>query len=443
MWHRFPKSPRSKAPAGLKGRSRSSRAPSLLRREHGQVAVMAALLVTVMLGFAGLATDAGLFYAQRRQAQNGADNAAVAGARIILEGGSAASAQAAALDYASANGYDTDVTVNIPPAAGEHAGDSNYVEVTVAEQPKTFFIQVLVPGSPSVQARGVAGLEEYPEPYALIVLDADDCQAYRQQGGASLTVSGGGVMINSDCDPDALSKTGSGSISVEGSIDVHGGSDVGGSGSVSPAPETAGWTVNDPLAGLAPPPRGAPAPGTTGTAANPQTWRHNGGDLTLSPGTYYGGFYSNCTCTITMQPGIYIMSGGGFGKAGGAGFVGDGVMIYVTTNPANSSGDGGPLPFDLAGSGALDLSPPTSGTYQGITLWQDAAITSSFKMRGSNDSINGVVYVPGATLDVSGDSTMGTVQLIVNKFLLSGNAPLELTYGDYLDFDVPRVALVE
>ncbi|MDZ4278525.1 MAG: pilus assembly protein TadG-related protein, partial [Dehalococcoidia bacterium] len=157
------------------------------RRERGQIAVMTALLATVLLGFAGLATDAGIFYAQRRQAQNGADHAAVAGARVILEGGSAASAQVAALDYASANGYDTDVTVNIPPASGDHAGDSDYVEVTVAEQPKTFFIQVLVPGNPSVQARGVAGLEDYAEDYALLVLDETDCQAYRQQGDGTLT----------------------------------------------------------------------------------------------------------------------------------------------------------------------------------------------------------------------------------------------------------------
>ncbi|MDZ4277974.1 MAG: hypothetical protein U1B78_02425, partial [Dehalococcoidia bacterium] len=261
----------------------------------------------------------------------------------------------------------------------------------------------------------------------------------------TLTISGGGVMVNSNCDPDALSKTGSGTIDVEdGDIHIHGGFDVGGSGAVSPQPETVGFTVDDPLAGLAPPPLGAPAPGSPGTAANPDTWRKNGGgNLTLSPGTYYGGFYSNCACTITLQPGIYIMAGGGFSKAGGTNFVGDEVMIYVTTNPTNPTGDGAPAPFDLEGSGSLALSPPTSGTYQGITLWQDAAITDSFRMRGSNDSISGIIYVPGATLDYSGDTTTGAVQLIVNKFLLSGNAPLDITYGQFRDLDAPKVVLVE
>ena len=420
-----------------------------VRQEYGQILVLAALMITGFLGLVGLVVDAGFFYVERRQVQNAADEAALAATRILFEDGESATAaaQAAALNYAAANGYDSaggsTVTVNIPPLSGEHIGDPLYVEVIVREQPPTFFIHVLVPGG-SVQGRGVAGYPLFPQPYALVVLDGDDCQAFRQQGNASLGIVGGGIMVNSSCEPDAFSKTGSGNITVDGTIDINGGISDGGSGTVSPDPRSVPWTIEDPLATLSPPPLGAPAPGSTGTALVPETWRvTSGGDMTLFPGTYYGGFYSNCSCTITLQPGIYVMAGGGFTKGGGANFVGDGVTIYVTTNPTNPTGDGGPLPFDLTGSGALDLSPPTSGIYQGITLWQDIAITDDFRMRGSNDLISGIFYAPGATLDISGNSQFGTVQLVVNGFLLSGNAPLDLTYGEFRTFEAPKVVLVE
>lgn len=137
------------------------------------------------------------------------------------------------------------------------------------------------------------------------------------------------------------------------------------------------------------------------------------------------------------------MAGGGFTKAGGANFFGNEVTIYVTENTTNSTGDGAPKPFSLTGSGVLDLSPPVSDPYQGITLWQDAEITGDFKLTGSNDLISGILYAPGAELDISGDSQFGTVQLIVNRFRLSGNAPLNLTYGEFRPFEVPRVVLAE
>ena len=420
----------------------------LARHERGQMLMMAAILTIVLVGFAGLAVDAGFMFAQRRQAQSGADLAALAAARILFQGGTESSAVAAAMEYAAANGFndesDDTITVNIPPAAGQYEGSPNYVEVVVDEEPATFFIQAIIPDVLRVRARGVAGFELFPEPYALVVLDTNDCQAYSQEGSASIAIAGGGIMVNSDCALNAFNKTGSGSTYAEGAIDVAGGSSVSGSGAVSPEPRTVSWTVADPLSTLPPPPLGEPAAGSPGTAAAPVTWTYSsGGNITLSPGTYYGGFASSCVCTITLLPGTYVMAGGGFTKSGGANFTGDGVTIYVTTNPTNPTGDGAPKPFSLSGSGVLDLSPPTSGIYQGITLWQDEAISSAVLMRGSNDLVSGIIYTPGAALDISGDSELGTVQLVVKTFRLSGNAPLNVTYGEFRVFEAPEVVLVE
>ena len=421
---------------------------ALGRQERGQILALVAMLALVLIAFIGLVVDAGFLYAQRRQAQNAADQAALAGAHAMLDGAAQAEARAAAFEYADSNGYDNvtnnSVIVNIPPLAGEHVGDADYIEVIVEEQPTSFFIHVVVPGSSTVLARGVATLTYVPQEYAVIVLAEDTCQAYNQIGAADLTIIGGGVMVNSNCQPDAFSNSGSGDLLVDRHIHVHGGAETGGSSITSPDPNIVPWTIDDPLAGVVPPTLGAPAPGSTGTATNPDTWRVTTDvDLTLQPGTYYGGLYSNCTCTINMQPGVYIMAGGGFTKAGGATFVGDGVMIYVTENPTNPTGDGAPEPVRLAGTGALDLSPATSGPYANITLWQDAAITDDFIMRGSNDLAEGIFYAPGAQLDFAGDSDLGSVQLIVNEFYIHGNSSLTINYQSFYDVETPKVVLVE
>ncbi|MDA8218687.1 MAG: Tad domain-containing protein [Dehalococcoidales bacterium] len=58
----------------------------VLAGEEGQVLVVTALIVLVLLGFLALIFDAGLAYASRREQQNAADNAALAGTRLVALG---------------------------------------------------------------------------------------------------------------------------------------------------------------------------------------------------------------------------------------------------------------------------------------------------------------------------------------------------------------------
>ena len=52
-------------------------------REQGQAIVILALMMIGLLAFAALAIDGGNAYVERRRAQNGADAAALAGARQV------------------------------------------------------------------------------------------------------------------------------------------------------------------------------------------------------------------------------------------------------------------------------------------------------------------------------------------------------------------------
>ena len=53
------------------------------KNERGQAIVIIAVVFIVLLGFAGLAIDAGMVYSDRRNAQNAADASSLAGAARI------------------------------------------------------------------------------------------------------------------------------------------------------------------------------------------------------------------------------------------------------------------------------------------------------------------------------------------------------------------------
>ena len=67
----------------MRRRHASSTHSEGLGQPRGQVLVIVALGMLAMIAMAGLVTDAGLAWANRRQAQNLADAAAMAGARAM------------------------------------------------------------------------------------------------------------------------------------------------------------------------------------------------------------------------------------------------------------------------------------------------------------------------------------------------------------------------
>jgi uncharacterized membrane protein len=87
--------------------------------EKGQVLLLAALCMMVLIGFLGLAIDLGLFFRVKRNMQIAADAAATAGALDYYYHQSSASATSAATAAAAQNGVNDGsggaaVTVSIP-----------------------------------------------------------------------------------------------------------------------------------------------------------------------------------------------------------------------------------------------------------------------------------------------------------------------------------------
>jgi hypothetical protein len=125
--------------------------------------------------------------------------------------------------------------------------------------------------------------------------------------------------------------------------------------------------LDDPLAGIAPPdPRTLRVPkagknGCPTTAQDPGVRVPTGtsglgiglgGNYTICPGIYFGGFgaYESQGPKINMLPGIYYMAGGGFEVSGRASITGDGVFIY-------SAGVGSEFQYNSAPASLDDLVP--------------------------------------------------------------------------------------
>src|SRR5947199_8297297 len=92
------------------------------RYSKGQVLVLAALMLTVFIGFVGLASDTGYFFDYRRRMTAAADSAAVAGAMEAKRNPTSTQVTTVARAAAAASGFtngtnETTVTVNRPPVS--------------------------------------------------------------------------------------------------------------------------------------------------------------------------------------------------------------------------------------------------------------------------------------------------------------------------------------
>jgi len=130
-----------------------------LRDETGAVAVVVALSIVVLVGMAALAVDAGYLYSVRRQLQTAADAAALAGCRVMVDGGSDGDILAEARMYAedenAVRPADAAVMLADPPDTVVD-WDERSVQVTVSKQSPLFFARIFGVSDTPVRATAKA-----------------------------------------------------------------------------------------------------------------------------------------------------------------------------------------------------------------------------------------------------------------------------------------------
>lgn len=114
------------------------------RREGGQMIVIFALCLVVVVALTGLVLDGGDTFLQRRALQNVADTAAMAGAYSYVMNSDAGAAINAATDNAVSNGIYavTAVGASVNVALGSGTGGASWVEVDVTKPHRNTFAAI-------------------------------------------------------------------------------------------------------------------------------------------------------------------------------------------------------------------------------------------------------------------------------------------------------------
>jgi hypothetical protein len=370
---------------------------------------------------AGLAIDVGTLRYEKRLQQNAADSAAIAGASNIAYGGITAGAQNASATNGFADGTNNvTVTVNNPPVAGPHTGDASYVEVLVAAVQPTYFMRIFGVNSQAVTARAVAtNLGGGAGSGCLYTLGAPNSsiEGVNINGSAILNAPTCGIVDNGDFNSkgNALDVN-AGTFGIAGSWPKQGGTVTCTESATCP---TIGMPASgDPLAYLTPP--CSPCSGGTPISIS------GNGIFSLNPGTYtsisISGTGNGNTPTVVLNPGTYIIdTSAGFTVTGNATISGSGVTLYFTNGGTfNTTGGGNNLDFQL--------SPPTSGQYAGILMYQDPNDTTGPQLGGDNQSsFQGTLYFPKAQLTFFGNNvTYNTGIVVADAIALSGNPTVNL-----------------
>lgn len=363
-----------------------------LKDESGQSLVVAALAMTCLMGFVALAADVGVMSRERRLVQTAADSGAIAGASEL----GFADVTAAARADATKNGF-TDgtngatVVVNIGPATGPHAGNTNYIEVIVSRSEPTFFMRVFGRSAMTVAARAVAskggagGCVYTLSPTGASNPNLSGADFYIA-GSANISAPTCGIIDNSNSSK-ALSINGSVVLTAK-SIGVVGGYSPSGSIVVNPTPITGIAPTSDPLASLPQPSVSPPCPATSRTGST---------NTTLNPGCF-GGLTIGGSAIVHLNPGLYVINGS-LDISGSTTITGTGVTLYITGGGA----------VNLHGSESMTLTAPTTGTYNGILFFQDRSDSSPFNFTGSAImNLQGIFYFPNSDVTFAG-SVSGSI----------------------------------
>ena len=132
------------------------------RERKGGVAVLTAMTLTSLMGFAGLGTEATLWYVAKRNMQGATDTAAFTAAIAETAGqnstGFKLAAKAVATQYGFTDGTGgVTVTINNPPLTGSYTGNAQAVEVIITQPQNMLFSALFLSTRPTITSRAVAG----------------------------------------------------------------------------------------------------------------------------------------------------------------------------------------------------------------------------------------------------------------------------------------------
>jgi hypothetical protein len=259
----------------------------------------------------------------------------------------------------------------------------------------------------------------------MIVLNPSASGALSMTGNATVRIPARAVYVNST-NSRAVTTSGNATLDCP-NLYMCGNAVFSGHSGVTGQVTRTAVAYGDPLSGVA-------IPNGVGMPSYPQS-SQSGGTVTLQPGYYPNGYTVSGQGSVILAPGTFVFGGAGFRMSGQGTLSGAGVTMVIASGS-----------FSLSGQGAVTLSPPASGSLASVVVVQPSANHNGLSMSGgSNMLIRGAVYSPGATISMSGNSTvegtgpqMGDI-VIADRVVMSGNAEIRIGSRDMIAIVPPKL----
>lgn len=411
----------------------------LSRRQSGQALILIVFGIIAILAVVGLATDGAHSFADRRQAQNAADAAALAAAIARV---SDQNFRDAAIFQIRNNGYLNDGTgsameVYQPPMDGAYSCASlptdcqKYIQVKLTTHVNTWFASILGVNSLTNKVTAVARAENrartpFYDGAAIVALNPSECSSMAFIGNATTTLNGSGIFVNSTCNnqpatnPQKAFYLGGNNHVQAPWVKVVGGAYYTQGGLNLEQPLSTGSDPLQPIRDEYDLP--APSCGQAGFTdpINPTV---------AEPGSYADFPPDGVT---SMAPGLYCLGNLRIKNN----LIGEDVTIVLT---------GG---VQMSDNASITLKARTHGELAGLLFYMAPSHQLQITLNGNSSSqFVGLILAPSAhvTINGTGKADAFTTQIIADTVTITGNSSLNLTYDAskiYQPYSHPKVELV-
>ena len=373
------------------------------------VTIFALGLPILCLGVAGAVEIAEVVQA-KVELQSIVDSAAISGAKQLAVDRSSSTIERARL-LADAGAEPKRARWSINTAA---QADMNSGSMTISQDAlrPSFFGSLLPPGGFHLSVSATATISSTRSPLCVLGLQKSGTKVVSLQSSAVLTA--GSCLIQSDSDL----VVGAGARVSAGAVQTAGAA----SGNIAPAPVTDTPPIPDPFASL-----NINVPGTCN-----DTDFQASGTSTLNPGVHCGSIKVHGSGRLILNPGEHYFVDAQLTFVGNAQLTGTDVVLIFKGSAA----------AEFKGNAYLSLEGRQSGPFSGFVLVTDRSFTNVLSI--STDSARkllGTIYLPNATLAVSGSSNKVADQspwtvVVAKQLAVDGSAELVIN-SNYAASAVP------
>lgn len=415
--------------------------------DRGQILVLVALAMMALSLVVGLVIDGGFAWEKRREAQNAADFAVLAGTRLVTASLSGTAVRnsdvyATLVRVADANNHAT--LPNLGTVGGPVYVDGSFnslgaitndggtvpatargVRIPAAQTTWRPFFLGLIGVTTWNASAGATARTQFGSAgtcvFCVMGSSPPGPPFSMQSGQTQVIVNGGGVGSNSGLSMQAnptLRSTGTGAAT-----NVYGSVSLCNNCAPQPGVTTLSAPIPDPLAFLANPTLPAGSTNPPANATGPGTV------VTLNPGIFQGMTVA-ANATLKLNPGTYYLTGDVSIQSNGT-ISGTGVTL-VFMGPQTSF-----LPQSNSVVSLVAPTPSSGATFPGMAIYFARDNKGTLQMQSSSTtSITGTIYAvnPAALLDMQS----GTTTTTLNSMVVVGSANMQSSSKLTVNYDASQ-----